>query len=65
MVKALEHNTINDLALVRAATNVLTGLNEWNEPNKSRKSEVIKLLNLMQMDLEGRKIPVTFNEQIS
>ena len=58
MVKESEYMNISDLALVRAALTVLNGLNCLDEPNLTRKKEVVQNLAIMQMDLEGRKIPV-------
>lgn len=61
MVKESEYMTISDLANVRAALNVLSGLNCFYEPNAARKKEVVRILSMMQMDLEGRKIPIEPN----
>ena len=62
MVKESEYVTIYDLAIVRSALNVMSGLNCFEEPNESMKAEVVRLLSLMQLDLEGRNVPVIPDE---
>lgn len=58
MVKESEYMIIGDLAIVRSALKVLSGLNCFDKPNLDRKKEAIQALSMMQMDLEARKIAV-------